>query len=529
MAEMKVVSSAQMRQLEAQCADLGLPGPALMEVAGRSVADALLAEAGAAVGTRVLVLVGPGNNGGDGLVAARHLHDFGARVAVYLVLRPEVDEAKFRHVRARAIPVAAAEDDPGLRLLRAYLAQTDYVLDAILGTGRARPATGLLKDVLDVVNGRDRQRARVISVDLPTGLDADTGAVDPSCLRADLTVTLGFPKPGLFLPPGLEYAGRVVVGDIGLPPGLGADIPLSLATSREVGETLPVRPRGAHKGTFGKAMVVAGSASYTGAPALAAMGAVRIGAGLVTLALPESIQPIVGGKLLEPTYLPLPDADGGLAPGAVGPLLAELAGYSAALVGPGIGRRPGTADFLRQLIRRSREVAGCRWVIDADGLNLLPELDEWWRFLPDESVLTPHPGEMSRLAGPQTADRLQLASAMAVKWRQVVVLKGAYTVVAAPDGRASISPFATPALATAGTGDVLAGAIVGLLSQGLSPWHAAIAGTYVHGLAGELLAKEYGPAGGAAGDLLERLPRALRRVRAAREQQFGKVARETTR
>jgi len=509
---LKIVTSAQMRQLEAQSADLGLPGPALMEVAGRSVADAFLAEPGGAAGRRVLVLVGPGNNGGDGLVAARHLHDFGARVVVYLVLRPETDEAKLRLVRARGIPVVAGADDAELRLLRAYLGESDYVLDAILGTGRARPAAGLLKEVLDAVNARDRQRSRLVAVDLPTGLDADTGAVDPSCLRADLTVTLGYPKVGLFLPPGLEYAGRIAVGDIGLPPGLGADVPLSLTTASEVAGMLPARPLGAHKGTFGKAMVVAGSASYVGAPALAAMGAVRVGAGLVTLALPAGIESVVAGKLLEPTYLPLPEVAGGLGPGAVQPLLDALAGYSAALVGPGLGRRPGTAEFIRHLVGRSREVAGCRWVIDADGLNLLSEIPEWWKLLPEESVLTPHPGEMSRLAGPPTANRLETAGDAARRWRQVVVLKGAYTVVAHPDGRTSVNPFATPALATAGTGDVLGGAIVGLLAQGLRPWEAAVAGTYLHGLAGELVARDTGLAGGAAGDLLPRLPAAIREV-----------------
>jgi NAD(P)H-hydrate epimerase len=534
---MKVVTSAQMRELEAGSAALGLPGPALMEIAGRAVADECarilsyppgqsvpagqIHEPGysrppldgrSIAGKHVLVLAGPGNNGGDGLVAARHLHDLGARVVVYLVHRAEDDEAKLRLVRSRRIAVVSASSDPDLRTLGVCLDQADAILDAVLGIGQNRPAAGQLKSVLDAVNGRRNRFARVFAVDVPTGMNADIGEMDPSCLRADFTITLGSPKLGLLLPPGLEAAGRLVVADIGIPPGLDDAFPLSLTTAEDARRLLPERPRASHKGTFGRAMIVGGSATYSGAPALAALGAVRIGAGLVTVAVPEEIRNVIAGRLLEQTYLALPSCDGMLGPGALGRLVAALPGCSAALVGPGLGRGSPTGEFLDGLLEHTAPIVGCRWVFDADALSILAGLRDWARRLPPLSVLTPHPGEMARLAGESFASRVELAAAKAREWGHVVVLKGAYTVIAAPDDRASVNPVATPALATAGTGDVLAGVIAGLLAQGLDPYHAAVLGTYLHGRAGELLAAERGPAGGGASDLAELLPRSRREV-----------------
>jgi ADP-dependent NAD(P)H-hydrate dehydratase / NAD(P)H-hydrate epimerase len=531
----KVVTSAQMRELEVGSAALGLPGPALMEIAGRAIADEVArllslrswrtgaggvssAKDGAhrrgreiepgIVGQRVLVLAGPGNNGGDGLVAARHLHDLGARVVVYLVLRADGDEAKIRLVRSRGIPVASAADDSQLRLLSAWLDASDVVLDAVLGIGKSRPASGLLKSVLDAVNGRRNRSARVIAVDVPTGLNADTGAIDPSCLRADATITLGSPKRGLFLPPGLEAAGAVSIIDIGIPPGLDDAFDLCLTTPDDARRLLPARTLGAHKGTFGKAMIVGGSATYTGAPTLAALGALRVGAGLVTLAVPRDIRDVIAGRLLEPTYLPLPSDSGFLGSASIGNLLSALPGYCAALVGPGLGRQAATAGFLDGLLDRASSVEACQWVVDADGLTLLAGLPDWAGRLPRTSVLTPHPGEMARLTGETALDRIDLAREKSREWGHVVVLKGAYTIVASPDGRASVNPVATSALATAGTGDVLAGAIVGLLAQGLPAYEAALLGAYLHGRAGELLAAERGLAGGVASEVAEMIPRA---------------------
>jgi NAD(P)H-hydrate epimerase len=291
----------------------------------------------------------------------------------------------------------------------------------------------------------------------------------------------------------------------------------------------------AHKGTFGKAMVVAGSVNYTGAAYLAAAAAGRVGAGLVTLAAPERLYPVLAAKLTEATYLLLPHAMGVLAPSAVQVLHSHVAGYSALLLGPGLGREKETVRFVHQLLgvatsehgraigfqRREepppRRVDLPPLVVDADALNALSEAKEWWTALPPGTILTPHPGEMGRLMGSDARtvnrDRVAVAAAMAAEWNQVIVLKGAFTVVAAPDGRTTVIPFANPVLATAGTGDVLAGSIVGLLAQGSQPFDAAVCGAYLHGLAGEIVADRVGDAGALAGDLLPALPQAILRLK----------------
>ncbi len=351
----------------------------------------------------------------------------------------------------------------------------------------------------------------MVAVDMPSGLHADTGSVDPVTPCADLTVTFAFPKRGHFLFPGADYVGELVIADIGIDPSLAREIPVTLATAGGVRAMLPSRPRDANKGTFGKALVIAGCANYTGAAILASMAAARVGAGLVSLACCASLHPIFASRLLEITFLPLPeDEPGYLGLKASPTLLDAVPNYSTVLLGPGLGQRPATAAFVLQTV--GHLALPC--VMDADGLNALATRDEWWREIPAGSVLTPHPGEFARLAHltvPEVqADRLGIAIRCAAEWGQVVVLNGANTVGSAPDGRACIIPFANPGVATAGSGDVLAGAVVGLLAQGMAPFPAAIAGAYLHGLAGDLAAREIGQVGMVAGDLIPMLPRAIR-------------------
>jgi NAD(P)H-hydrate epimerase len=271
---------------------------------------------------------------------------------------------------------------------------------------------------------------------------------------------------------------------------------------------------GAHKGTFGKAILVAGSTHYTGAAVLAGQAAARIGAGLITLAPPRTIHPILASHLIEATYFPLPDQEGAIAPEAVEPLYEKFADVDAALIGPGLGQNSPTITFLPQLLRSAGSLPPL--VLDADALNILAQQGEWWKLLPPHCILTPHPGEMARLTGSTTpeiqASRLAVAAEMAAKWHQIVLLKGAHTVIAAPDGRIMVMPFANPALAKAGSGDVLAGAIVGLLAQGSPPFEAAVAGAYLHGLAGELARENLGATAVIAGDLVSFLPVAIREV-----------------
>jgi NAD(P)H-hydrate epimerase len=355
--------------------------------------------------------------------------------------------------------------------------------------------------------------------------------VDPATLQADLTVTFAAAKRGQLLFPGASVLGELVVADIGIDPSLAQSIAVETASARSVSRLLPARPSDAHKGTFGKAMIVAGSVNFTGAPYLCASGAARVGTGLVTLALPRPIHAIVAGKFAEGTYVLLPHDMGVVAPPALRVLAAHLEDYDALLLGPGLGHEDETVHFVHQLLgvtpaERARHIGFQSnadrseeqldlppLVIDADGLNALAKADQWWKALPTDSILTPHPGEMARLTGMQAdqinGDRIGVAQEFAHQWRQVVVLKGAHTVVAAADGHATVMPFANAGLATAGTGDVLAGAVVGMLAQGLTPYDAAVCGAYLHGLAGEMASRRIGAAGMLAGDLLPALPAAI--------------------
>ncbi len=538
---MKITTTEQMREIERAADAQGLAYATMMENAGRAVAQEMQHRL-ATESKKVLVLVGPGNNGGDGLVAARHLHDSGAEVRLYLWKGKRDDDANFRQTQDRAIPFVTAEEDRQLKELKGMLSSTDIVLDALLGTGASRPIEGTLKEVLDAlreVRSRpDDVRPSLVAVDVPTGVDCDSGAVDPATVAADLTVTLALPKRGFFAFPASDYLGELVVSDIGVPDALTDGLGLELAESRWIRAILPERPRHANKGTFGKALLVAGSPHYTGAAYLASAAATRVGAGLVTLCLAENLHPILASKLTEVTFVLLPHDLGVLVPQAARLVENRLADYDALLVGPGLGTEDPTVEFVHRLLgtqapdtrrhigfvtsedEKSGETKGAGpfppVVVDADGLNALAGLDRWWESLPAQSVLTPHPGEMARLLdcsiADVEADRLATAQQAARDWQQVVVLKGAHSVIAAPDERVAISPFANPGLATAGTGDVLAGSIVGFLAQGLAPYEAAVAGVYVHGAAGDLATASLGDAGTVAGDLLPLLPRVLKEL-----------------
>ncbi|MBI4216393.1 MAG: NAD(P)H-hydrate dehydratase [Chloroflexi bacterium] len=524
---MKLVTSAQMRELERRASGLGLSAELLMEKAGLAVAQEVRKLLDRVAGRRILVLVGPGNNGGDGLVAARHLDDWGASVTLCLTARRHQEgDLNLRRCRERDIPYFEAEGDPGLASFRRALAGSELVIDALLGTGNLRPIAGGVKEILALVAEAKAQRPAlvVVALDLPSGLDADSGAVDPATLVADVTVTLGYPKRGLFAFPGADRVGRIVAVDIGLPAHLAGDIRVSLVSPEWVRTHLPLRPQDAHKGSFGRVLVVAGSRQYVGAARLACAGALRVGAGLVTLAVPPDIQPLMGGMMPEVTYLPLPPEEPGLAhPAAAEAILGRLAEYNALVVGPGLGREAKAAGLVRHLLFSLAAAGSPALVLDADALNILAETPGWPAQLKARAVLTPHPGEMARLRGltvPQVqAQRLELAGEAAREWGQVVALKGACTVVAAPDGESQLCPFVNPGLASGGTGDVLSGAIAGLLAQGLSPQAAAVCGVYLHGLAGELAWEELGDAGMVASDVAEQLPRAIRRLK-----EGGKVA-----
>lgn len=513
---MKLCTAKEMQALEERAAREGRPSATLMEDAGLGVAQEVWITLGAVPERHVVVLVGPGNNGGDGLVAARHLHDWGAHVTVLLLAKRSNDDPNFQQLVGRSVSVINVDD---ASKAQEVIDSAEVIVDAVLGTGRARPLEGVFAGVLDRVSharGNSVLAPKVIAVDLPTGVDCDSGAADPRALRADVTVALGVSKVGLYTLPGTEYAGTIEVIDIGLPAEAIDALPVELLNPRWVRERLPARPASASKGTFGRVLVVAGSQRYAGAACLSSLAALRAGAGLVTLACPASVEPLVAPNASEVTYLPLPEHNGVVAPEAAIDVAAAVAGYDALLLGPGLGQGPSQESFVRQLLCSLDDHAPFV-LIDADGLNNLAKLPRWWERVRPRCVLTPHPGEFARLTRRSMqdiqVDRLAGARAAAEEWRQTVLLKGAYTVIAAAEGNAAVNPYANPALATAGTGDVLSGVIAGLLAQGLSPFEAASCGAYVHAAVAEGLRAETGDVGLLAGDLLPELPRTIRELR----------------
>ena len=518
----KVVTVAQMQALEDASERAGKSKDNLMENAGLACARYIREYLGGCAGRRIVVLIGPGNNGADGLVIARHLRRWAADVCCYVVRgRPDVDP-KMADALRYDVAIVDAADDPELRTLDSLLSGSDVAIDAILGAGRYRPLDGVVAGASALVNHYRRQRAgfAAIAIDLPTGVNPDTGAADENALVADVTLALCYPKFGIAGFPGAGYAGRIVVLGIGLPEQVAAEADLSTQwmTPAAAAKLLPERPLDSHKGTFGHLLIVAGSRNFVGAAALAAMAAHRVGAGLVTLATPESVYPIAAAKLTETIHLPLPeDADGRVDATAAEVIKERLGGYSALALGCGLGLSPETTAFVERLLLAGADLPMPPAVIDADGLNNLARCDDWPARLHSPAVLTPHPGEMATLTGQPTfevqGDRLAVAGSSAAKWGQTVLLKGAHSVVASPDGRQCILPFANPALAAGGTGDVLTGIIGGLMAQGLAPYDAAVLGGYLHGTAGEAARNGMGSAGVVASDLLLHIPMIVEQLR----------------
>lgn len=538
----KITTVEQMRALEAAAHSHGVSYARMMELAGTAVFETVHSRVEALSGARVVILAGPGNNGGDGLVAGRLLAEAGAIIQLFTLSPRESGDNNLHKALCAGVDVEDYESDAGRKQFAGALCRADVFVDALFGIGVRLPIKGRAADILTAAGKALRGREEVlrVAVDCPSGFDCDSGALDENLLPADVTVTFGAAKVGQFLFPGADALGELVLADIGWPKDLPAlaGVDLELASAAQVGATLPERPRDAHKGTFGTALLVAGSVNYVGAAYLAAAGAYRVGAGLVTVAVPGGIHSILATLLPEATWLILPGDMGVIAAGGAVVLQDALSRADALLLGPGWGTEKPTADFLTALLREVGAAGGGSigfgaergdsieppspaslppTVVDADGLKLLAELPDWPRLLTAPAVLTPHPGEMAQLTGLSKdeiqADRVAVARRFAADWGHVVVLKGAFTVVAAPDRQATLHPFATAALARAGTGDVLAGLITGLLAQGLHPYPAAVAGVFLHGLAGELATEEVGTQVSVlAGDVLAMTPKAIASV-----------------
>ncbi|MFN7977934.1 MAG: NAD(P)H-hydrate dehydratase [Vicinamibacterales bacterium] len=515
---LRVLTARQMREADRRTIDeIGLPSIVLMENAGRQVVAALESLVDDLPARRLAVVCGTGNNGGDGFVVARALFQRGHEPAVLLIgsaadVRGDA-RINLEVLGNLGVPVVEVADASSWELHGSLATGADVVIDALMGTGLSRALTGLHETIVADINASE---AAVVAVDLPSGLSADTPDLIGPAIHASLTVTLGAPKVPLVLPPAEHLAGDVVVADIGIPVEVvdAADGPrLCLLTREYVRGLVAPRSAEAHKGDFGRVLIVAGSRGMTGAAALAARAALRAGAGLVTVATPASVQPIVAAMGAEFMTLPLPERDGAVAADAAAVVLAADADVIA--IGPGLGRGPDVTAFVRTLL------AECDLpiVVDADALNACAGEPSWLMGRDDRPVvITPHPGEMARLIGADTddvqANRLGVAREFAVRHHVTVVLKGYRSLVATPAGDVFVNPTGTPGMATAGSGDVLTGMLASELAQLLDPERAAQLAVYLHGLAGELADADEGDVAMVAGDIVRHIGDAVQELTA---------------
>ncbi|WP_321494207.1 NAD(P)H-hydrate dehydratase [uncultured Desulfobacter sp.] len=514
---MIIVTTQQMQQMDKNTIEnFGIPGRVLMENAGRGALE-ILSEYFELEGARVAVVAGRGNNGGDGFVIGRYLMEMGVSVSFFLLSTRERVQGDARANMDLVLDLLAEHslsqfieipDQESLEAAAGILADHDLFVDAIFGTGLNSDIRGVYRDVIELIN--DSGKA-VFSVDIPSGINADTGAVCGVAIQADATATFAFAKAGHILYPGNFYTADLEVIDIGIPGHIAkAQSPnIFLPEPHDIAGLIPARDFNAHKGSFGHLLVLAGSPGKTGAAALCANAAVRTGAGLVTLGVPERLMPVMEPMVIEPMAAALAQTpSGGLDAAALDDIVSLLADKAALALGPGMGTDSGTRELIKSII----PIASVPMVLDADGLNCIADDPDILHTAKAPVILTPHPGEMARLTGKTTADvqnnRMETARNFAETYKVILVLKGAQTLVACPDGAVFICPTGNPGMACGGMGDVLTGMIAAFLTQGLAPESAALAGVYIHGLCGDLLAEEHA-VGFSASDMVAGIPCAL--------------------
>ncbi len=545
---MKVVTAAEMRQIDQDTIEgIGIPGIVLMETAGSATVRAIEQHYPAC--RRIGILAGKGNNGGDGIVIARQLAHAGRDVHLFLVSPPEsfTGEAHInlqiaKNLKLRIIELIPDTDkhknppeNGGLgdynedrsppekgdlggfsrEATLTHLASCELLVDAILGTGLRGEVRHPIATIISAINNLP---IPILSVDLPSGLDADTGNPLGTCVQADRTVTIGLPKRGLLVHPGAKLTGKLEVADIGFPEHVieAQDIKANWTTASQATKWVPRRPAVSHKGTYGRVCIVAGSTGMTGAAALASEAALRAGAGLVSLAVPKHLNLILEGLLPEVMTLPMPETEAGSLAASGTSTILEFAERTKSVlaIGPGLSQNPETVTLVHQLVRENQEQGlGLRMVIDADGLNALAQTKELLSFLNGEAVLTPHPGEMARLTNTSIstleADRISTAQQFANEHSVTLVFKGAPTVTGTPNGDVWINSTGNPGMATGGMGDLLTGIIAGLMAQGIPSEKAAALGVYLHGLAGDIVSERLGMHGLIASDVLKAVPQAI--------------------
>ena len=511
---MKVVTAQEMRQIDQQTIQqIGIPGVVLMEHAGSAVVRAIhghFPECGS-----IAIVVGKGNNGGDGLVIARQLALSGQPIQIFLVSSPEsftgdalTNLRIAQNLDLSIIPILSESE---LKEQKSQIASADLIVDSIFGTGLRGRVCGLIGDIIECINDTGKP---VVAIDLPSGLSADTGITEGACIQASYTVTMGLPKRGNLIHPGQGFTGQLEVADIGFPPSVidAQNIQINWTQPSDAAQLLPARPTHSHKGTYGRVFVVAASTGMTGAAALTSAGALRVGAGLVTLGTPKSLNSILEVKLTEVMTLPLPEtADGSLALGAKSHITETVKRTKSVLaIGPGLSQHPETVALVHSLICETDTLT----VIDADGINALSRSKDMLSSLSPQTVLTPHPGEMARLVGETVEtlerDRIGIAQRFAKDHNVTLVLKGAPTVIACGNGEVWINSTGNAGMATGGMGDVLTGLIAGLMAQKVLPFDAAVLGVYLHGLAADIVAESIGMHGLMAGDVLNNVPKAIK-------------------
>ena len=513
---MKVLTAPTMQALDHRAInEYGISGCELMENAGRSCAELIISDIPAHGNTHTVILAGKGNNGGDGYVIARHLLQHGWQVLVIVLANREEITGDALSMLAR-LPDDVLSFCPGegdlIRKHRNELQRAPLLVDALLGTGLKNDLQGVYREAVTLMNAAP---GKVVAVDIPSGVHGTTGNILGEAVQADLTVSFACAKLGHVLYPGALQTGRLVITDIGIPPQLLAEAEGYEYLDEDCAACLlPPRAPQAHKGTFGHCLIVAGSTGKSGAAALAANSAVRAGAGLVTLACPAALNPVLEIKTTEAMTVPVADTGNGyLGSTALPQIIHLLEGKSAVAVGPGIDRQADTVSLVQRLV----ETVTQPLVIDADGLNAVSDdCTVLHRKKSAAVVLTPHPGEMARLLGTTRStapdERIATARQFAVSHGVYLVLKGARTVIAAPDGNVAINGSGNPGMASGGMGDVLTGVITALLGQGLPPWQACQLGVFAHGLAGDLVAAHKGEIGMNASDVIEMLPYSFSRL-----------------
>ena len=509
---MKLVTSDQMRRIDSETINnYGISGPELMENAGRGIAQNISYKIlNQTKNARVVIICGKGNNGGDGFVVGRYLHENKYNITIYFMgpVDKFTPDAGLNYNRALNQGIAIHEIKV-MADLPDHLS-CDLIIDAIFGTGFAGAPRGLSGELIEYIN---KHKLPVAAVDIPSGLNADTGQHEGSVVRADYTFPLALPKFGLYISPGRELSGQITTIPIGIPDEVinKFDYKSELITSGNVSSLLPFRKPDGHKGDFGKLFLVAGSLGMTGAAALAAKSALRSGCGLAKIGCPGSVLPTIAQLAMEATLWPLPDVakKGALATRGLGEILKFTKDHNAIAIGPGLGTHRETAELVRRLIPRLDIPA----VIDADGLNALQGHTDILNEIKVPSVLTPHPGEFNRLTGkPVSSDiheRIKAATEFAQQYKVVLVLKGSPTIIADSNGNSYLNPTGNNGMATGGCGDVLTGIIGSLLAQKMEAVNAAVCGVYIHGLAGNIASDDLGETSLIAGDLIDYLPEAF--------------------